>query len=173
MGLFDPDRYFSRLTAIDIDKDLLGRGFHCVLLDIDNTIRERDTSNVPYDIRSWIEAARSKGVRICLLSNNWHSEVQDLAVALDLQIVPKACKPLPFGYLRAMDSMSASKGETVAIGDQLWTDTLGAHLSGIASYLVLPLVEADALQAKPFRALERAFLGKRDPEPGAVVVCQD
>ena len=47
MALLTPDRYFSRITAIDIEADLLGRGYRAVLLDIDNTVRARDTGQVP------------------------------------------------------------------------------------------------------------------------------
>lgn len=35
MALLTPDRYFSRISAIDIERDLLGCGLTHVLLDID------------------------------------------------------------------------------------------------------------------------------------------
>ena len=46
MALLTPDRYFSRISAIDIERDLLGCGLSHVLLDIDNTVRARDTGCV-------------------------------------------------------------------------------------------------------------------------------
>ena len=62
MALLTPDRYFSRITAIDIEADLLGRGYRAVLLDIDNTIRARDTHQVPRDVGLWLGRARTAGV---------------------------------------------------------------------------------------------------------------
>ena len=50
MALLTPDRYFSRISAIDIERDLLGCGLTHVLLDIDNTVRARDTGCVPRDV---------------------------------------------------------------------------------------------------------------------------
>ena len=70
MGLLDPDRYFSRLSHIDVERDLRARGLDCVLLDIDNTILTRDTHEVPRDVRLWLARAREAGTGVCLVSNN-------------------------------------------------------------------------------------------------------
>ena len=75
MAYFKPDRYFSRLSQISIEKDILGCGFENVLLDIDNTFVPRDTQVIPRDARVWLGCAREAGVTICLLSNNSHKVV--------------------------------------------------------------------------------------------------
>ena len=36
MSLLIPERYFSRISSIDIQRDLLDVGFTHVLLDVDN-----------------------------------------------------------------------------------------------------------------------------------------
>lgn len=178
MGILEPDRYFSSLAAIDIKHDLIGRGLDCVLLDIDNTLRSRQTNDVPHAQRIWLARARDAGVRFCLLSNNWHSSVHRFAEDLEIPIVAKACKPLPFAYGKALRLMDASKSETVAIGDQLTTDVLGAHLAGIQAWLVLPLSDVDVLRTQLVRAFERALIGTRQPEgapvsaEGAAVLAQ-
>lgn len=43
MTFLEPDRYFSRLSHVDIERDILALGFRHVLLDVDNTILTRDT----------------------------------------------------------------------------------------------------------------------------------
>lgn len=58
MALLTPDRYFSRISAIDIERDLLGCGLTHALLDIDNTVRARDTGCVPRDVGMWLGRAR-------------------------------------------------------------------------------------------------------------------
>lgn len=164
MGFFDPDRFFSRITAIDVQQDLLRPGLRNVLLDIDNTIRSRATGDIPQDVGLWLAKARDAGVRFCLLSNNWHNDVRSFAEELEMPIVAKACKPLPHGYLRAMKKLGAACSESVIIGDQLLTDTVGAHIVGIKAYLVLPLAEQDIRRTLFLRNIERMILGEAEPE---------
>ena len=82
-------------------RDLLDCGLRFVMLDIDNTLVARDTHEVPRDVGMWLARARDAGIGFCLLSNNWHRSVLELAERLELPIVAKAMKPLPMGYLRA------------------------------------------------------------------------
>lgn len=165
MPFFEPDRFFSRITAIDIQRDLVGRGLVNVLLDIDNTVRSRATGDIPHDVGVWMGRARDAGVRFCLLSNNWHDSVYAFAERCDLPIVAKSMKPLPHGYLLAMRKLGAARTSTVAIGDQVLTDVVGAHLVGVEAWLVLPLAEVDLTHTRVLRLFERGLIGAREPEP--------
>lgn len=167
MSLLEPDRYFSRISAIDIERDLLSVGLECVLLDIDNTILTRDTHEVPRDVGLWLGRARDAGVRFCLVSNNWHASVHELAGELDLPIVGKACKPLPHGYLLGCAKINGTRLNTVVIGDQLATDIIGAHFLGMKAYMLQPLVEQDLKHTVVLRNFEHVVLGDRRPEPVA------
>ena len=159
-----PERYFSRISKIDVAHDLLGQGLDCVLLDIDNTIRSRETGEVPRDVRFWLSQAQAAGVRFCLLSNNWHADVQDFAAGLGLPIVAKACKPLPPAYLAARRKIGGTRKGTVVIGDQLSTDVIGAHVLGMQAYLLAPLAEKDLKHTVVVRKFERQLLGNMVPE---------
>lgn len=165
MSFTKPDRYFSRITHVDIEKDILNKDFRYLFLDIDNTILPRDTHIVPKDVSLWLQAAKRNEIKICLVSNNWHHGVYDLAEKLDLPLVAKAVKPLPFAFLRARAKISANRKESLVIGDQLITDVLGAHFLGMKAYLLCPLVEQDLPHTLLLRNLERAFLGGLKPEP--------
>lgn len=167
MSFFEPDRYFSRITAIDIQRDLVERGFTNVLLDIDNTVRSRATGDIPHDVGVWVGRARDAGVKFCFLSNNWHSDVYDFAERCALPIVARSCKPLPHGYAFAMRKLKSSRTNTVAIGDQVLTDVVGAHLIGLEAWLVLPLAEVDLKHTHVLRGLERGLIGAREPEPAS------
>lgn len=164
MGLFAPDKYFSSVTLIDVEWDLLRVHLNHVLLDIDNTLLRRDNHEVPLAVRQWLAKARQKGVKLCLLSNNFHDNVFELASELDLPIVAKAMKPLPFGYARAMKLIGGTRADTVMVGDQLFTDVVGAHALGITAYLVCPLVEEDLKHTLLLRRFEQVFLGDRVPD---------
>lgn len=164
MPFLEPDRYFARLSRIDIERDLLAKGFRNVLLDVDNTILTRDTHEVPRDAGVWLAKARDAGISFCLVSNNWHEGVRHLANRLSLPIVAKAVKPLPPAFLIALNKIDAKRDETVVVGDQLVTDVMGAHFLGMKAYLLAPLVEQDLPHTLLLRNFERAIMGGRQPE---------
>ena len=167
MTFLEPDRYFARISRIDIDRDLLAQGYCNVLLDVDNTILTRDTHEVPRDVGFWLAKARDAGISFCLVSNNWHEGVYQLANRLSLPIVAKAVKPLPPAFLMALRKLGAKRSQTVVIGDQLVTDVMGAHLLGMKAYLLAPLVEQDLPHTLLLRNFERAVMGERQPEGAA------
>lgn len=164
MSLIEPERYFSRISMIDIRKDIVDAGFSHVLLDIDNTILTRDTHEIPRDVAFWLSRARGMGIAFCLVSNNFHESVHEVARSLDLPIVAKAVKPLPPAFLVALHKLGAKRKDTVVIGDQLITDVLGAHFLGMTAYLLQPLVEQDLKHTLLLRNVERAFMRDREPE---------
>lgn len=164
MAFYEPDRYFSRITAIDIKRDILGCGFKHVLLDVDNTLLTRDNHEVPHDVLMWLHRAREAGVSMCLLSNNFHQSVFQVAQRLDLPIVAKALKPLPHGFVMARRKIHGTRMSTLMIGDQLITDIMGAHCAGITAYLVCPLVEADLKHTLIVRNFENLFIADKEPE---------
>ena len=170
MSFIQPDRYFSRTSAIDVAWDIVGKGFTHVLLDIDNTILSRADHQVPADVRQWLVRVRAAGVKLCLLSNNFHENVHELAAELDIPIVAKALKPLPHGFVMARRKIGGTRRNTLMIGDQLSTDVIGAHLAGMKAYLVCPLVEEDLKHTMLVRAIERAFIVNKEPE--GVPVCE-
>lgn len=163
MALLQPDGYFARVSAIDVHADLLARGLDTVLLDIDNTVRSRVDGCVPRDVRTWLAACIQAGVRVCLLSNNWHADVRELAEELDVPVVGRALKPLPSGYLVALARMRARARSTVMVGDQLFTDVLGAKMLGLRAYLVAPLGEVDLPHMALLRGVERSLVGQQVP----------
>ena len=159
MGILQPDGYYSRVSCIDIERDVVGRGLHTVLLDIDNTLRSRADGSIPEDVREWLARCAQAGVGVCLLSNNWHANVHDLARELGLPIVAKAMKPLAGGYVAALRLMQARARETVVVGDQLCTDIIGAKALGIPAYLVAPLAPVDLPHMAVLRHIEHAIVG--------------
>lgn len=164
MPFMQPDRFFSRITRVDIERDLRACGRTHVLLDVDNTILTRDTGEVPRDIGAWLARARMAGISFCLVSNNWHQSVFDLAAELELPLVARSVKPLPPAFLLGMHKIGAKRRNTVVIGDQLITDCMGGHFLGMPVYMVLPLVEADLKHTLMLRHVEKLFIGGLRPE---------
>lgn len=164
MSVVHPDRYFARISTIDVQKDLLGCGIEHALLDMDNTLVSRATGEVPSDVRNWLRKASNAGVGLCILSNNWHDTPRIHAKELGIPVVAKACKPLPHGFLAARAAIGARSKNTVVIGDQLLTDVLGAHMLGMKAYLVAPLSEVDLRHTNALKPLREALLSGLVPE---------
>jgi HAD superfamily phosphatase (TIGR01668 family) len=135
------------------------------LLDIDNTLVPRDTHQLSDEVRSWVASLADCGVCACLLSNNWHRVVFAYERELDLPLVYKAMKPLPFAYLRALRKVGRWRGErVVCVGDQIVTDVWGAHLLGHHVILVEPQATKDLWYTLLFRRFERVLMRGKKPE---------
>lgn len=166
MPLFTPDKFFSRISHIDIERDLRAQGLIHALLDIDNTILTRDTRELPRDVGVWLGRARDAGITFCLVSNSTQAETMSaLSERLDIPVVLRSMKPLPQGYVRGMRLLGGTSKDTVMIGDQMVTDVVGAHLVGMKAYMVAPLAEKELPHTAIFRWMERVMLGDQVPEP--------
>lgn len=164
MPFLAPDRLFKRVSSIDPVADVVEAGFTHVLLDLDNTLLTRDTHEVPPDVLEWLDALRSAGVKVCILSNNWHHGAHEWARRLGFPIVSHAVKPLPFAYGMALRKIGASRKTTLCIGDQMVTDVWGAHIRGMKAYMVGSLVESDLWHTLLLRNLEAPIMGHMKPE---------
>ena len=160
--MLQPDLYYSSVSAIDL-ADLRGRGITCLLIDLDNTLLARDRPAVGEVEMAFAEHVRDAGMRGCLVSNNWHDRVHAAASALGFELVPRALKPLPFGFTQGMRLADAQRSQTAVIGDQLFTDILGGNALGLLTILVQPLSATDLPHTLLLRKLEALVLAKRAP----------
>ncbi len=162
MSVFTPDLYYTHVTKIDMDA-LVERGIRHLLLDLDNTLLPRDSSDITPAVREWLASLADHGVTACLVSNNWHAHVHDVATDLGLPIVAKALKPFPTAFRRGLETLGAGAGGTAVVGDQVFTDVLGGNLLGMTSILVMPLSASDLPHTLLLRRLERFVLAGRSP----------
>ncbi len=163
MSLFKPDDIVSSVAAIDLDA-LVEAGIRGLFVDLDNTLLSRENSEVPDFVMEWLGRAKQSDLKICLVSNNWHSTVFAVAERLGLPIIHKSMKPFPLAYMIARKRMGLKARESVGIGDQLMTDVLGSHLSGMKAIMVLPLAAKDLPHTLFLRRFERLLMGG-DPKP--------
>ena len=158
MGLFRATRYVASLPLLDVD-ELVRDGVRLVLLDRDNTCVPRDAAEPPAEVMAWLDRAREAGLKLCLVSNNFHSsQVRGSAEHMGVDVVDHAMKPLPFALVRAMRLMGSMPGETVMIGDQVFTDVVAGNLAGVRSVLVRPQSRKDLWYTHVFRVFERLAL---------------
>ena len=157
-----PDHFVS--SVLDITPERLSQmGFSSMLLDLDNTLLPRGEDEIPADIRGWCESIVENDIGVCLVSNSWQGRIRQVAGDLGFHLVSKAVKPLPPAYFLGMRRLGSRPKDTVMVGDQFFTDVLGAKLIGMTSIMVLPLAEHDLPHTLMLRRVERVLLGDRQP----------
>ena len=161
MALFYPTMYRRRITDV-MAEDLHRLGVRGILLDVDNTLTTHDNPNLTDGVREWLDRMQEEGFLLLIVSNNVEERVSSFAEKIGLPFCAHARKPLPCGYKQAAALLGISKKECVAIGDQIFTDILGANFSGISSVLLEPIepeVEQKFIAFK--RKVERLLLNNR------------
>lgn len=162
--MLSPDYYYSSVQDVDFAA-LRDRGITTLLVDLDNTLLPRNCEAVTDSACAWTAAAAEAGMTVCVVSNNWHDRVMDLARDMGVPIVAKALKPFPQAFRRAL-GVTGSRAEQVAVvGDQMFTDVLGGKLMGAVTVLVKPLSSSDLPHTRLLRLIEKALLAGRRPLP--------
>lgn len=162
-----PRGVYPSVLALD-PQALAAKGIKLVLADLDNTLGPYKIPEPAPEIAAWNAALRSAGIQLFLLSNSRRpGRVEHFSAALGIPYQGRSGKPKKGGYLRAMERMGCTPAQTVMVGDQIFTDILGANSAGVTPLLILPVRLAGnpgryiryALET-PFRALgrRRAFL---------------
>lgn len=134
-----PDRVYQ--SVLDIDPaELRARGVTLLLADLDNTLARYGQPEPDRQVRDWRERLRAGGVELFLLSNSRRpARVSRYAETLDIPVLGHAGKPGRKGYLQAMERMGRTPAQTAMVGDQIFTDILGAKRSGVTALLVEPV----------------------------------
>jgi HAD superfamily phosphatase (TIGR01668 family) len=158
--MFRPDSYARRLNEVSLD-DLAAAGFRGIIVDLDNTLVGYGRDDLASEDAAWIASARERGFAICLVSNNFNGRVTRIGSALGVPAIASALKPLPRGFAQALRKLGTEKDRTVVVGDQLFTDVLGAKFLGLHAILTEPIVAKDWLGTRILRLLERVVLGRR------------
>jgi len=154
-----PDMYYKNIQSIPIEA-LIESNINAIMLDVDNTLIDINKV-MPKGIRSWITEAKKAGIKLCILSNsNKKEKIEMVSSKLDIPYVFFAKKPLKKGYIQAQEILQSSKENTAAVGDQIFTDVLGANMFGITSILLEPIDKEDLLITKIKRPIENLVIKK-------------
>jgi uncharacterized protein len=126
-----------------------------IALDLDNTIVPWHTTVLAAGVQEWVQQVRTAGIRLCLLTNNYLPHVRKVGAALDLPVIRGVLKPLPSAFIAALRALGTQPAQSLAIGDQLFTDVLGAKAAGMRAVVVTPLGDREFPTTKFLRMLER------------------
>jgi uncharacterized protein len=137
------------------------RGLRGLMLDIDNTLVPHKKNGDADALRAWLEPLQSAGVQLRLVSNALPDRIKRFEELLHVRAVGTgrtAGKPFPAAFRTAIREMQLEPHEVGMIGDQVFSDVLGANLVGAYPILVRPLSDNGLPHTKIARALERIVL---------------
>ena len=156
LSCFYPDEYLDSTYVIDFDA-LYRAGYRGVIFDIDNTLVPH---GAPADERARALFCHLKeiGFDCCLLSNNQLPRIELFNQDIHVKFIENAHKPSVKYYRKALQMMGTNTGNTLFVGDQLFTDVYGARRTGIHSILVKPIHPKEEIQIVLKRYLERIVL---------------
>lgn len=128
-------------SIYDLEPEALrAKGITLVLADLDNTLAPYEESLPSPRLRQWKEALEENGIALFVVSNSRKSRrCPDFCAALGVGCVRHAGKPGVRGFHEALERTGRRAVEALMVGDQIFTDTLGANRAGIRTVLVKPL----------------------------------
>ena len=148
-----PNAYLKNIKEITIDF-LNKNNIKALILDVDNTLIDFD-KNMLEGTEQWCEKLKQDGIKFFIVSNsNKKEKVKMVADKLEIPYVFFATKPLKRGFNKAIKMLDEKNENIAAVGDQIFTDVIGANRCKMFSILVEPIAKKDLLITKIKRPLE-------------------
>ena len=121
----------------DIHPDLfIQRNVKLLMLDFDNTIVPYTTDTPTPLMAGWLAWVKDCGIYVCVVSNSKRDRVKVFCKKHGLDCITPAKKPFSRGIRQCLRKYGVCPPEAMLVGDQIFTDTLGANCCGVQSVLV-------------------------------------
>ncbi len=121
----------------DLTPEILrGLDIRLLMLDFDNTLVPYTTDRPSPQVVGWLAEMKEAGITLCVVSNSRKDRVRAFCKEFDLPCVTGALKPLGRGIRQCLDLFGEDPRHCALVGDQIYTDTLGANLAGVRPILV-------------------------------------
>ena len=134
---FSPLPKLITAATTDITPELLAeRGIRLLMLDFDNTIVPYTTDVPTPRMEQWLLDMVKSDVRVCVVSNSKKNRVKIFCEKYGIPCITHAKKPFTKGIRECLDKFGIPASEAALVGDQIFTDTLGANAAGVTSILV-------------------------------------
>ncbi len=131
---------FAFRSVLEITAEFLAvNNIKGLLLDLDNTLTTHDNPRPADGVIDWIKRILNSGVKMVIVSNNHPPRVKPFADKLGLEFICEGKKPLWSGFNRAQKLMGVPFSQLAVVGDQIFTDILGANLKRIRGIYVYPI----------------------------------
>ena len=124
-------------SLTDITPEMLeSRDIRLLMLDFDNTIVPY-TTNIPKPLmEQWLVDAAEWEIPVCVVSNSKNDRVKKFCRNYGIPCITHAKKPFSKGINECLRKYGIPAAHAALVGDQIYTDTLGANCAGVTSILV-------------------------------------
>lgn len=152
-----PKRMTKALT--DVTPELLrSRNIRLLMLDFDNTIVPYTTDVPTQAMEHWLKNMNAQeDIQVCIVSNSHNDRVPAFCEKYGLDCITHAKKPFSRGIRQCLEKYGIPAGQTALVGDQIYTDTLGANCMGVTSILV-KAIDNHTFWLKARHVLELPFI---------------
>ena len=142
----------------DITPELLrSRDIRLLMLDFDNTIVPYTRNEPTEAMEKWIRQMVSSDILICVVSNSTNDRVKIFCEKYGMSCITHAKKPFPKGIRECLVKFNIPAWQAALVGDQIFTDTLGANSAGVTSILV-KAIDNHNFWLKARHVLEKPFI---------------
>ncbi len=146
-------------SVIELTPQVLkAQGVSALLVDLDDTLVASHSHDIASEYRTWLETIKAADIALLLLSNGYPARVQYWSKELGVEGLALVGKPFGCAYRRGLRHLGKTANQTAMVGDQLFTDVMGAKRLGIKSILVNPLSPGGLPHTRVFRKLEKMIL---------------
>lgn len=152
-----PDYTVKNVAVLD-EKFYTEHAIKAVIFDIDNTLVAHTEPTPPENVLKYFALLDKWSIKYAIVSNNSKERVESFCRELGVPYYGKALKPRKKYLKKVMNEMSVTSVETALVGDQLFTDMLGANLLGLCSVLVTAVGEDETSFVSFKRRFERKIL---------------
>ena len=130
-----PKMILPELT--DVSEELLhSRGIKLLMLDFDNTIVPYTTNTPTEKMHTWLDTMSQSDIKLCVVSNSHKDRVKIFCANYGIDCITHAKKPFSKGIRECLVKYGLDPKSCALVGDQIFTDTLGANATGVTSILV-------------------------------------
>lgn len=136
---------------------LHSRGISLLMMDFDNTIVPYTTDIPTESVENWLEMMKNSDIRLCVVSNSKKDRVKIFCEKYGIDCITHAKKPFSKGIRACLDRYGVPAHQCALVGDQIYTDTLGANGCGVQS-IVVDAINNHNFWLKARHALELPFL---------------
>ena len=153
---FLPNIITDSLT--DVTPEMLkSRDIRLLMLDFDNTIVPYTRNEPTEEMENWLRAMASSDIPICVVSNSKKDRVKIFCEKYGIPCITHANKPFTKGIRECLAKFNVPASRAALVGDQIYTDTLGANSAGATSILV-KAIDNHNFWLKARHVLEKPFI---------------
>jgi HAD superfamily phosphatase (TIGR01668 family) len=132
---FLPTLITQKLTDLTVQQLRL-RGIQLLMMDFDNTIVPYTTSTPTEEMDQWLRSMAQSDIKLCVVSNSKKDRVKVFCNQYGIDCITHSKKPFPKGIRQCLNKYRIAPEHCALVGDQIFTDTMGANGCHVTSILV-------------------------------------